>query len=284
MAWTLTEDVNEYLAAAGGLLRSGAADNTILLSVSATLKAKGSHAFGAASPLFGWWAGGEGAVTAAMLQTPPFPVVVTAMPGEAATALADALAGRGWDPRGVNGPSGTSRGFADAWQARTGREASVKLRTRLFRLGTLTPPSGVPGQARTAAAADRDLLVEWFDAFRAEAIDDPGRSEDMVDDRLGFGGLMMWEDGGRPVSMAGMNRHVAGQARVGPVYTPPELRGRGYGGAVTSAISRAALDSGAAEVLLFTDLSNPTSNALYQRLGYRPLTEFLVLEFAQARA
>jgi GNAT superfamily N-acetyltransferase len=285
MAWILTEDVDEYLAAAGGLLWSRAAESTILLGVSATVKAKGGgNPFGASGPLFGWWVEGEGAITAAVLQTPPFPTVVTAMSGEATTALADVLDGCGWDPRGVNGPAGTSRGFADAWQARTGREAGVKMRTRLFRLGTLTPPSGVPGRARVAGAADRDLLVAWLDAFHAEALDDPTRSEDIVDDRLSYGGLLLWEAGGQPVSFAAMNRRVAGQVRVGPVYTPPELRGRGYGGAVTSAVSQAAIDSGAAEVLLFTDLSNPTSNALYQRLGYRPVTDFLVLEFTPAPA
>jgi predicted GNAT family acetyltransferase len=70
--------------------------------------------------------------------------------------------------------------------------------------------------------------------------------------------------------MAGATRAVAGQARVGPVYTPPERRGRGFGGAVTAAVSQAAIDAGVAEVLLYTDLANPTSNALYQHLGYEP--------------
>jgi predicted GNAT family acetyltransferase len=67
--------------------------------------------------------------------------------------------------------------------------------------------------------------------------------------------------------------------RVAPVYTPKQLRGRGYAGAVTAAVSQAALDAGAAEVSLFTDLANPTSNALYQRLGYRPLEDQVILEF-----
>jgi predicted GNAT family acetyltransferase len=68
--------------------------------------------------------------------------------------------------------------------------------------------------------------------------------------------------------------------RVGPVYTPPELRRRGYAAAVTAAISRAALDAGASAVLLFTDLANATSNALYQRLGYRPVEDRIELSFS----
>jgi RimJ/RimL family protein N-acetyltransferase len=69
---------------------------------------------------------------------------------------------------------------------------------------------------------------------------------------------------------------------VATVYTPAPLRGRGHAGAATAAVSRAALDAGAKEVLLFTDLANPTSNGLYQRLGYRAVADFAVYEFGDA--
>ncbi|NDZ98825.1 GNAT family N-acetyltransferase, partial [Streptomyces sp. SID10116] len=77
----------------------------------------------------------------------------------------------------------------------------------------------------------------------------------------------------------GATPRIAGQVRVAPVYTPADLRGRGYGGAATAAVTRAALDAGAAQVLLFTDLANPTSNRLYQRLGYRPVADFAQWDF-----
>ena len=65
------------------------------------------------------------------------------------------------------------------------------------------------------------------------------------------------------------------------VYTPPEHRGRGYGGAATTVVTRQALDAGRiGDVVLFTDLANPTSNALYQRLGYRPVEDRVVVEFS----
>ncbi len=102
----------------------------------------------------------------------------------------------------------------------------------------------------------------------------------MIDDRLSYGGLMLWESGGVPVAMAGLTRAAAGVARIGPVYTPPGERGRGYGGAATVAVSQAALERGAEQVVLFTDLANPTSNALYKRLAYRPLEDSVVLSFA----
>ena len=77
-------------------------------------------------------------------------------------------------------------------------------------------------------------------------------------------------------------RAAAGQARIGPVYTPPELRGRGFGGAATVAITQAALDDGADGVVLFSDLTNLASNTLYQRLGYRPVSDWTVLRFGTA--
>ena len=103
----------------------------------------------------------------------------------------------------------------------------------------------------------------------------------MVDDQLSYRGYTLWERDGQPVSLAGLTRQVAGQVRVGPVYTPPGHRGRGYGGAVTWTVSQAARDAGAGQVLLFTDLANPTSNALYQRLGYQPVADRLVLAFGK---
>jgi len=90
---------------------------------------------------------------------------------------------------------------------------------------------------------------------------------------------MVWEDEGRPVAMAGFSSPVAGMARVGPVYTPVGSRRRGYGSAVTHAASMAARAAGATEVVLFTDLANPTSNAIYQALGYRPVADYATIWF-----
>ncbi|MBI0299950.1 GNAT family N-acetyltransferase, partial [Streptomyces sp. PRKS01-29] len=131
-------------------------------------------------------------------------------------------------------------------------------------------------------AADRDLLITWYEGFAQETaalMDDVAAQ---VDDKLGHGGITVWELDGRPVACAGISRTVAGMARVALVYTPPELRGRGYAGAATAAVSGAARAAGVKEVLLFTDLDNPTSNALYQRLGYRPVEDHLVLSFSAA--
>ena len=283
MTWTLTEDVVEYLAAAGDFLRSRAAENTVILTATEAIRARGATAFGPDDPLFGWWAAPGGPVTAAFMHTPPYGLALTTMPAEVAAALAGALADRGRFPAGVSASTDVGPSFAAAWELRTGQPARVGRRMRLFRLGRLLPPDPPPGRARLAAPADSGLLLDWLEAFRQEA--DPGAgpaAEGMVADRLSYGGLTLWETGDGPVSLAGVTRAVAGQARIGPVYTPPARRGQGFGGAVTAAVSQAARNAGVAEVLLYTDLANPTSNALYQRLGYEPVSDGVLLVFLPA--
>jgi predicted GNAT family acetyltransferase len=138
---------------------------------------------------------------------------------------------------------------------------------------------GPPGTARVATTADRGLLEAWLSAFFRQAADPAESVRAMVTDRLGYGGLTLWEVDGAAVALAGVLRPAAGVIRVAPVYTPPACRRRGYARAVTVAVSQAAIDAGANDVVLFTDLANPASNALYQRLGYQPLEDRVVLEF-----
>ena len=281
MAWQLTEDLETFLTAAGGFLRARPAASTVILTAAELLQAKGAAAYGDATPLFGWLAEPECTVAAAFLHTPPYPVVLTDMTGAAAAGLAAALAGRGRQAPGVNAMPGPGAAFAAAWQEHTGQPARTAIRMRLYALDALLPPDPPPpGQARVATVPDRDLLLAWLDAFRDEAQPPgPDESERVVNDGIGWGGLVLWEHEGRPMSLAGRHKAAAGQARVGPVYTPPELRGRGFGGAATIAVTRAALDDGADGVVLFTDLANPTSNTLYQRLGYRRISDWAVLRF-----
>lgn len=279
MAWHMTADLDEYLAAAGGFLEGRPAQNTVLLTVAAKLRARGAAAYGGAAPLFGWSRSPDGSIDGAFCVTPPFPVLLSTMPSPAAAALAGELARSGRQVSGVTGRAETADAFAGGWQRSTGMRARAEMRERLFRLGELVPPSPPPpGRPRIADAGDHDLLAEWFTEFAREAgtrLGDPA-------DQLSYGGLTLWEDGGTAVAMAGAHRMVAGMVRVGPVYTPPRYRRNGYGAAVTAAASQAARDAGAAEVVLFTDLANPTSNALYQRLGYRPVEDYLVLSFGPA--
>ena len=283
MAWFLSDSLAEYSAATSRLLRGSPARNTILLGAAETIRVRGAAAFGGTAPVFGWWAEPGGEVTAAFLHSPPYPPVLTSMPGPRAAALAQALAGRGWPLPGVNGDAPVAAAFATAWQQLTGDTVTLDMRSRLYRLGRLRPPQPAPpGQPRVAAQEDRRLLLAWSQAFHDEAhAGGPREASLMIDDRLSYSGLTLWETGGEPVSMAGLTRQAAGQVRVGPVYTPPGHRGRGYGGAVTAAVSQAARDAGTTEVVLFTDLANPTSNALYQRLGYEAVSDRAIYAFGK---
>ncbi|WP_308425190.1 GNAT family N-acetyltransferase [Wenjunlia tyrosinilytica] len=281
MTWTTTEELDEFQAHAGDFLRARPAENTVLLTVAESLRVRGTTAFGGTGPRFGWWRGNGGDVEGALLQTPPYPVLLTRLPREAVEPLVEALAADGCaDVPGVDGANDVVDAFAAAWRRHTGAGHRVHQRHRQYRLAAPARPRPVPaGRARVATPKDRDLLIRWYEAFGRETGTLAGTPAGAVDDRVGHGGLTLWEVDSRPVALAGTTRMVAGTVRVGPVYTPAEERRRGYAGAATAEVGRAALAAGAREVVLFADLANPTSNALYQRLGYRPLGDRAVLHF-----
>ena len=275
MSWTVTGDLETYVAEAGPFLRADLAENTVPLTVIETLRAQGPDAFGP-DPLFGWWH--ADGVRGACIQTGAYPLLLSAMPEHAAESLADILVGRRLP--GVNGAAPAVRAFAAGWERRTEAIACVLMRQRLYRLESLEMPPLPSGGPRVAGASDRDLVREWFAAIEQEA---GGAAENLrlVDDRLNYGGVLLWEFEDEPVSLAARTRVVEGMTRIGPVYTPPGRRRQGYGAAVTAALTRSALDTGAGQVVLFTDLANPTSNRVYQRIGYRALSDRLVLGFAE---
>ena len=224
-----------------------------------------------------------GSLVGASLRTPGRCVQVSAMPAavmpRAERVLADA------DPGidGVAGPIPEAEAFAAARVARTACGARVRLRTRLFALGELRPPVGVRGAARRAVAPDVAMLGRWRHAFELEerhpGADLPAATAVVERAVAGGSGELVWEDDGVPVSYASARPVVAGMSRIGPVYTPPEHRRHGYAAAVTAAAARWALDAGARTVLLFTDLANPTTNALYPRIGFGPVHDSVELSF-----
>ncbi|MFF4908466.1 GNAT family N-acetyltransferase [Streptomyces sp. NPDC001260] len=282
--WYCLTDLDAFLTRAGAFLRSRPALHTVPLTVTEGLRTRGAGHYGGEAPYFGVLER-DGAVRAAYFRTPPFELYVTALAPEEADALAVHLADLGRPLTGVNGEAATSAAVAEAWQRHTGGTAAEHERHRLYRLGTLTEPGPVPkGGPRVAEEADRRQLERWHDEFtQAVGAGAAVPADQWADARLSYGGVTFWEDtDGTPLSMAGVTPMVAGQVRVAPVYTPAHLRGRGYAGAVTAEVSRAALAAGAQEVLLFTDLANPTSNALYQRIGYRPVADFRVYGFTGA--
>jgi GNAT superfamily N-acetyltransferase len=291
MGWRTTGDMAQFLAAAGDYLRRERARNTVLLTVAEQLRVNPaqyapSHparpADLAAAPLFGWQTGPGGEVAGAFLHTPPHPLLITAVSAHVAADLAVALAGR--PLAAVNSYAEAAEAFAARWCDATGQRAAVSRRMRLYRLDKLAWPDPAPGGThRDAADDDIPLLNDWFSAFAREVdeADDEEEQSAEVRDKLSYGGVLVWEAGGVPVSIACVTRQVAGMIRVGPVYTPRDARGHGYASAVTAAVSERALAAGAEEVLLYTDLANPVSNSIYQRIGYCPVEDRAVLVFSE---
>lgn len=284
--WHFTEDVDDFLARTGDFLRSRPALHTLPLTVTETLRTRGVHAYGAAPPFFGRLER-AGEVRATFFRTPPRALSLTPLTPEHADTLAARLAGLGHSLPGVSADSDTAAAFAEAWQRYTGAVPTLRERLRLYRLDTLTAPEPLPqGRGRVAGEQDREQLTRWYQEFAVAIGGQPSADADAwADTRIAHGRVTFWETpDGIPVSMAGVTPMVAGQIRITPVYTPAHVRGRGYAGAATVEVSRAALAAGATEVVLFADLANATSNGLYQRIGYVPVTDFAVYDFSCAVA
>jgi len=222
----------------------------------------------------------RGRPVVAALRTPPYNLVLSRSADPAAVAhLVEALATDGVELPGVSGALPEAEEFAGEWERRTGASARTRMRQRIHALTELREPRLVPGRAREATDADRDLLVAWIRAFAAEShadADAPAANADRVVDarlRHGTGAFVLWDVDGEPVSLAGWGGTTPTGVRIGPVYTPPARRGRGYGSAVTGAVTAERLASGRRFCFLYTDVANPTSNKIYADLGYEPVCD-----------
>jgi predicted GNAT family acetyltransferase len=291
----------EFLTDPGDFLRAAhdhLALDPVLNTVVATFAERtvATRADGLPQPDEDWWLvvrDAAGDVVGVGMRTAPFaprPLYLLPMPDEAARLLARALHDRGESVVAANGALPATRELADELARLTGGRVEVAQHTRLFELGELVVPASVPGRLRAATEDDLDLAIEWFDAFMADADEqtgcEPGTSaheaptaEEMVR-RIGAGRVWFWlDDGGERVHLTGTNPPSFGAARIGPVYTPKRERGRGYASAAVAEVSRLIVEGGA-RACLFTDQANPTSNAIYQALGYRPVVDMANLLIA----
>ncbi|TMR93369.1 GNAT family N-acetyltransferase [Nonomuraea basaltis] len=264
--WTFTSDAEEYAAVAEPFLLGDPVGNTVPLTVLANLRA----GMPAKDPFFGWWTV-DGEVRGAAFRTPPHPIGLAVMPVEAVAPL---VAEFGGDLPAVMGRVE----LTDEVMRLLGTPKRV-VSERLYRLGTLAVPD-VPGRGRLAVPADFPLLVSWYQAFGDEVALGDGDPAERVAHRLAGRQLFVWEAGGTPVSLAGLSPAAGGVCRIGPVYTPPSCRRNGYGAAVTAYASQAGLAERCEQAVLFTDLGNPTSNAIYQSIGYEPVSDYAHITYS----
>lgn len=281
--WTFTADRLRYAETALDFLRTDPVGNTVALGVAVRLHLDAPAA--ASEECFGWWTDESGTIRAAFSAQPPRAVALSAgMPERAANELPAAwlAAGRAL-PTGVFGPVETAEAIAAdfAGRAGVGYRLRPKHAMRLFAFREPNPPDPAPrGQARRATLDDLELLARWDAAFHEDC------GIPVVEDRTPYarariqeGREILWVVDAVPVSAATYLTVVGGSSRITGVYTPVEHRRHGYAAAVTWAVTHAAVEAGAADVLLHTDLSNPTSNGVYQRLGYRPIHDVSEFEF-----
>ena len=229
----------------------------------------------------------EGELIVAAVMTPPFRLTITSnqldISEEALSLLIHNLREQGWSVPGVMGPAAISDHFARTWTRRTGEVAQVRTHERLFELTKVIAPRPGPGSLQVATPADSTLVVRWIQAFQEEALGILLSDEDALGwarTRIDNGEIYFWvlEDGSI-VSLIGTTRPLSRVISIGPVYTPPEMRGHGYALRSVAVLSQRLLDGGWERCSLFTDLSNPTSNSIYQQLGYRAVCDFNEYDF-----
>ncbi|MGO4597940.1 GNAT family N-acetyltransferase [Terrabacter sp. 2RAF25] len=227
-----------------------------------------------------WWAGtgADGKVVAAFMHTPPHHLhIAYATPAQARGLAAHLAEGHDSLP-GVGGLREPTEAFAEEWATRTGVTGTVAMEIGRFDLPVRPRLSfAVPGRFRAATPDDAALLDEWNQQFY-EAVDGHGARASSLDAHVASGRVGLWEDGGRPVSMAYASPANGGVTRLSGVWTPPELRGHGYASGVVAALSSARQDAGES-CMLYTDLANPTSNAIYQAMGYRRVGDNVTITF-----
>ena len=287
---TRIDDPREFLARAGSFLEAHEAANSLPFGISNTLIRSPeyfpTHYLALVQE--------DEHILLASLMTPPNNLIIAYIPdaealGEKLDQALDLLARdvqRSYPQLpGVMAQTGVAERFARRWQAVSGQSYELLFHERAFSLSSMRPMTSPPGALVRATVADRDLLVRWTLDFGEEALGDSdlAEAERTVDARLGDGdpearGLYLWVDGA-PVSMAGYTGPTPHGIRVGPVYTPPELRGRGYASALVAQMSQALLDGGRSFCFLFTNLANPTANHIYEEIGYEAVVDVDVYTF-----
>lgn len=269
LAVRLLPDTDEFRAAAAPFLLRDEAAHNLMLGLSARP--------GLTTDYLAVVERSGTVVLAAMMTRGHNLIVSQAADPAALRVLAHDLMWRPVVPPGVRGPTAESAAFARAWHQLTGAMATRTMAERIYALERVMPVRGVLGRMRRATEADRPLLLDWMRGFCREALHDPAErdAEHLVSSRLAGNDdavFYLWEDA-EPVSAASINGPTPRGIKIGPVYTPPPARGHGYASAVVAALSQLQLDLGRRWCFLFTDLANPTSNHIYQAVGYLPVCD-----------
>lgn len=263
----------DFLREAGAHLYQREAENSLMLGLCENL-AKGIEdpAF---KPLMLRVTEGGRTVMAAV-QTPPFNLVISrGTPAQIETLVRNVLQ-LSPDIPGAVGPKESVEKFVQLWTARTGKTAQLAMGQRIYQLDKVIFPKNVEGELRQGTHFDLDVLARWIGEFGAEALPNEPRTKEQwrayAEKSVRSGYAFLWCAGDKPVSMAHVSRPTQNGITVNAVYTPKNLRGRGYASAMVAALSAKMLES-YKFCVLYTDLANPTSNKIYQAVGYNEVAD-----------
>jgi predicted GNAT family acetyltransferase len=226
----------------------------------------------------------KGNAVAAALMTPPHNLLLSRQPPEAIRALVDELAKESVQLPGVMAENGVARLFAELWSRSTSVCARLRMGMPLHVCTEVAWCERADGEFHPADADDVPLLSAWRTAFEEDVFDHRVTLEpepivrQFIDDRS----LFVWTDSGEVVSSAAVSRPTRTGIAVSYVYTPPEFRGRGYATSCVAELTARQLRAGRQFCCLYTDLANPTSNAIYAKIGYRPVCNSEWWEFGES--
>ena len=271
-------DAEQFLDLAGDDLRRQEVVNNLILGV-ATQLAEQPPLWLTGEPYFAAVYGSQG-FSAAGMHTPPFGLVLAVggnQPEEGVAVIARNLMRRGRSLPDVNGPKPYPFIFSRLWTKLGGGSIRLEMAQRAYELREVEKPSEVEGVFRAADEKDVALLANWMTAFSGEVFGEdtePAKMAEMSRAYIDDGSCYLWQSEGKIVSMAIRTYTTERGATISYVYTPPDERRKGYASAVVAELSQKCLNDGYAFCMLFTDLSNPTSNEIYMRIGYKTVMDF----------
>jgi uncharacterized protein len=222
-------------------------------------------------------------IAAVALMTPPHNLIISWTADDSTLdAIARELHAKAVAVPGVNSSADIAQKFALRWSELSGCSYRVQMAQRIYQLSRVTNEIRAAGRLREPNQSDDALLREWRAAFSIDAEGmDPGQAREAAALPLPKSRrLLLWEVEHTAVSMAGFAGPTPNGIRVAWVYTPPENRGKGFAGACVAALSQKLLDDGRKFCFLYTDLANPISNHVYQKIGYEPVTDATVYSFS----
>lgn len=212
------------------------------------------------------WSLGDG--TRCALQTPPHNIVLGDLTKQDCKILVTAI--KDLEFKGCIGAEETPGEFCKALQ-----DSGVRMKLGMLqRIHVLRNPPKFPvalGSGRCIEEKDRRIYADWAIKFVVEANphEKPPTHPEMEKRALDQPAFL-WEADGIPVSMAARTRETKDGSNISYVYTQPEFRGKGYGGSVTALACENVFRGGKKVAFLYTDLSNPISNRVYQKIGFEP--------------